>query len=244
MSDVPDQADWPWERERRGNPVNTYWTGRLGAAKLLVFRNNRRNRTATRTSTCSSPSRHRHSRSGRRSQPNAAGRRARRFTSGLTLQPSASSPRATVTRTSRSWPSALTSGRQTRCHGEAPRRQGVFYRVPFVLDDLEQRAGRSLWPASALLPTLHGVQVESEASGKLGLRHTELAPERLYVELVWHMDMSKAKLGDIVTKHSTHPGNPDLELHLAAAEEQDVLAPGIDLLLVKAPILLGQDRRR
>jgi hypothetical protein len=55
MSDVPDQADWPWERERRGNPVNTYWTGRLGAAKLLVFRNNRRNRTATRTSTCSSP---------------------------------------------------------------------------------------------------------------------------------------------------------------------------------------------
>jgi hypothetical protein len=28
-----------WERERRGNPGNTYWTGRLGAAKLLVFKN-------------------------------------------------------------------------------------------------------------------------------------------------------------------------------------------------------------
>jgi hypothetical protein len=55
---------------------------------------------------------------------------------------------------------------------------------------------------------------------------------------------SKAKLGDTVTKHSTHPGNPDLELHLADAEEQDVLAAGIDLLLVKAPILLGQNRRR
>jgi hypothetical protein len=43
MSDVLIKLTGLWEeRERRGNPGNTYWTRRLGAAKILVFRNNRK----------------------------------------------------------------------------------------------------------------------------------------------------------------------------------------------------------
>jgi hypothetical protein len=34
MGDVLIKLTGLWERERRGNPGNTYWTGRLGAAKL------------------------------------------------------------------------------------------------------------------------------------------------------------------------------------------------------------------
>jgi hypothetical protein len=42
MSDVLIKLTGLWERDRRGNPGNVYWTGRLGAAKILVFRNNRK----------------------------------------------------------------------------------------------------------------------------------------------------------------------------------------------------------
>jgi hypothetical protein len=42
MSDVLIKLTGLWERERRGSPGSAYWTGRLGAAKLLVFRNNRK----------------------------------------------------------------------------------------------------------------------------------------------------------------------------------------------------------
>ena len=42
MSDVLIKLTGLWQRERRGNPGNTYWVGRLGAAKILVFKNNRK----------------------------------------------------------------------------------------------------------------------------------------------------------------------------------------------------------
>jgi hypothetical protein len=42
MNDVLIKLTGLWERERRGNPGNTYWSGRLGAAKILVFKNNRK----------------------------------------------------------------------------------------------------------------------------------------------------------------------------------------------------------
>jgi hypothetical protein len=42
MSDVLIKMTGLWERERRGNPGSTYWAGRLGAAKILVFKNSRK----------------------------------------------------------------------------------------------------------------------------------------------------------------------------------------------------------
>ena len=42
MSDVLIKLTGLWQRERRGNPGNTYLVGRLGAAKILVFKNNRK----------------------------------------------------------------------------------------------------------------------------------------------------------------------------------------------------------
>jgi hypothetical protein len=41
MSEVLIKLTGLWER-RRGNLGNTYWVSRLGAAKVLVFKNNRK----------------------------------------------------------------------------------------------------------------------------------------------------------------------------------------------------------
>ena len=38
MSDVLIKLTGLWQRERRGNPGNVYWVGRLGAAKILMFK--------------------------------------------------------------------------------------------------------------------------------------------------------------------------------------------------------------
>jgi hypothetical protein len=42
VSDVLIKLTGLWERTRRGNPGNTYLVGRLGAAKILVFKNTRK----------------------------------------------------------------------------------------------------------------------------------------------------------------------------------------------------------
>ena len=42
MTEILIKLTGLWEHTRRGNPGNTYWVGRLGAAKILVFKNNRK----------------------------------------------------------------------------------------------------------------------------------------------------------------------------------------------------------
>jgi hypothetical protein len=42
MSDTLVKLTGLWERTRRGNPEHTYLVGRLGAAKILAFRNHRK----------------------------------------------------------------------------------------------------------------------------------------------------------------------------------------------------------
>jgi len=60
--------------------------------------------------------------------------------------------------------------------------------VRLVLDHLEQDPGRSIRPASALLPLLHRGQREPVAVRELRLREAEPGPDRLDVDLLRHLD--------------------------------------------------------
>jgi hypothetical protein len=114
MNDVLIKLTGLWERERRGNPGNTYWSGRLGAAKILVFKNNRKESDSDPDYNVfiTEPSPPRQDRPRRRPQ-----RVATRL-----MRPHARSPmlgaRSSGVSTSESLPSASTSARPMRCRGD------------------------------------------------------------------------------------------------------------------------------
>ena len=73
--------------------------------------------------------------------------------------------------------------------------QSLLNGLGFAVDHPQIGARRPVGNASTLLPVAQRVDVEVEAIGKLSLRHSQTAADRLYVDLGRNVDDVRAFLG-------------------------------------------------